>query len=79
VACGLPAVYADSPALDGLAGLGDRAARVPSRPDAFASALREAGDLSPVDRAEPPGTLDRYRVTRQAEHVSELYRSVLSQ
>jgi glycosyltransferase involved in cell wall biosynthesis len=78
VACGLPAVYADSPALDGLAGLGDRAARVPSRPDAFVAALRGAADLSPVDRAAPPGALERYGVAEQAAHVSELYRSVLA-
>ena len=78
VACGLPAVYSDSPALDGLPGLGDRAARVPSRPDAFVSALREAADLKPVDRCAPPGALERYGVAEQAAHVSELYRSVLA-
>lgn len=78
VACGLPAVYADSPALDGLPGLGDRAARVPSRPDAFVAALREAAELSPVDRSVPPGALERYGVAEQAAHVSELYRSVLA-
>jgi len=78
VACGLPAVYADSPALDGLPGLGDRAARVPSRPDAFAAAIREAADLSPVDRSAPPGALERYRVADQAARISELYRAVLS-
>ena len=55
VACGLPTVYADSPALDGLPGWGDRAARVPSRPDAFAAALHEAADLIPGDRSAPPG------------------------
>jgi glycosyltransferase involved in cell wall biosynthesis len=78
VACGLPAVYSDSPALDGLSGLGDRAARVPSRPDAFVAALREAADLTPVDRSAPPGALERYAVAEQAAHVSELYRSVLA-
>ncbi|MBS2538433.1 glycosyltransferase [Catenulispora sp. NF23] len=79
VACGLPAVYSDSPALDGLPGLGDRVARVPSRPDAFVSALREAADLKPVDRCAPPGALERYGVAEQALHVSELYRSVLAE
>ncbi|MEY9888102.1 glycosyltransferase involved in cell wall biosynthesis [Catenulispora sp. MAP12-49] len=78
VACGLPAVYSDSPALDGLPGLGDRAARVPSRPDAFVAALRCAAELKPVDRSAPPGALERYGVTEQAAHVSELYRSVLA-
>jgi len=78
VACGLPAVYSDSPALDGLPGLGARATRVPSRPDAFAAALRGAADLKPVDRSTPPVALERYGVTDQAAHVSELYRSVLT-
>jgi len=78
VACGLPAVYSDSPALDGLPGLGTRTTRVPSRPDAFAAALRGAADLKPVDRSTPPGALERYGVAEQAAHVSELYRSVLA-
>ncbi|MFD0638569.1 glycosyltransferase [Catenulispora yoronensis] len=77
VACGLPAVYADSPALDGLSGLGARAARVPSRPDAFALAIRDAARLRPVDRSAPPGTLERYGVAEQAAHISDLYREVL--
>jgi hypothetical protein len=51
---------------------------VPSRPDAFVAALREAAYLSPVDRASPPGALERYGVAEQAAHVSELYREVLA-
>jgi glycosyltransferase involved in cell wall biosynthesis len=79
VACGLPAVYADSPALDGLAGLGKRALRVPSRADAFVTAIREAAGLSPADRSTPPGVLERYGVADQAAHISGLYRTVLAQ
>ncbi|MBW8806010.1 MAG: glycosyltransferase [Catenulisporales bacterium] len=79
VACGLPTVYADSPALDGLPELGDRAARVPSRPDAFGAALCEAAELITVDRSAPSGVLERYGVAEQAAHVSELYRAVLAQ
>ena len=79
VACGLPAVYADSPALDDLPGLGERATKVPSRPEAFLAAIDYAAHLVPLDRSNPPQSLARYGLGEQAAQISELYRTVLGE
>jgi glycosyltransferase involved in cell wall biosynthesis len=93
VACGLPVVYADSPALDGLdgpealdgsrrlSGPGGRLTKAESRADAFRAALTAAlGRLEPgaSDRSAPLESLSRYGIADQALRISELYRRVLA-
>jgi glycosyltransferase involved in cell wall biosynthesis len=77
VSCGLPVVYADSPALDGLDDPDWRCVKVPSLAGPFHEALTYLLDRAPLDRSTPPESLSRYGIAEQAARISELYRRVL--
>ena len=80
VACGLPTVYAASPALDAVGSDGRtlahhaNALRVPCNPAAFATALAAA-----LRRPRGPGVVPaEYRVDTVADRLAELYLSLRS-
>ena len=77
VACGLPVVYADAPALDGLPELAERVTKAPPGAVAFQNAIGRAARVAPADRAVPPAALSRYGMAQQAARIRALYESVL--
>ena len=78
VACGLPVVYADSPALEDIKDIEHpgRSLRAASEAPAFRAAVTAAGLLS-RDRHVPAASLSSYGIAEQATRISELYRRIL--
>ncbi|MFJ6568870.1 glycosyltransferase [Streptomyces sp. NPDC091292] len=77
LAAGLPVAYADCPALDDLPnGPPAQATRVPSTPQAFATALRHPPSLR--DRTTPHPAVHHYDIAHSATRLTQLYEKVTS-